>query len=172
MTGYTNPPDAAGNVLYVIRDAANAVVANAEVVLDFTACTDVKLSQNINGNGGVTTCGSKRITGTTNGLGVLTLSSVGGGNGNLAPRATHDCVLVTVNSQPFPNINAATFDRDGVGGVGAGDFSLVSFDFVNNPSAGRSDFDNSGTVGAGDFSLIIPIFVNGGSALSGTPYCP
>lgn len=171
-TGYTNPPDPAGAVLYVIRDAANAVVANAEVVLDFTPCTDVKLSQNISGANVVTTCVSKRVTGNTNGLGVLTVNVVAGGNGTLAPRATHDCVLVTVNSVPFPNINAATFDRDAAGGVGAGDFSLVSFDFVNNPSAGRSDFDNNGSVGAGDFSLIIPIFVNGGSALSGSPYCP
>lgn len=171
-TGYTNPPDPAGNVLYVIRDINNLVVANAEVVLDFTQCTDVKLSQNINGNGGVTTCASKRVTGQTNGLGVLTLSIVAGGNGAAAPRASHDCVLVTVNSAPFPNINAATFDRDGAGGVGASDLGLCISDFVLNPTAGRSDFDNNGLVGASDLGLLIGIFVFGASALSGSPYCP
>jgi hypothetical protein len=171
-TGYTNPPDPAGQVLYVIRDLNNIAVANAEVVLDFTACTDVRLSQNIAGANVVTTCGSHRVTGNTDGLGVLAVRVVAGGNGNSAPRASHDCVLVTVNSVPFPNINAATFDRDGTNGVGAGDLSLVISDFVNNPSAGRSDFDNSGSVGAGDLSILNGIFVAGASALSGAPYCP
>jgi hypothetical protein len=90
----------------------------------------------------------------------------------LAPRATRNCVAVTVNSVPFPNINAATFDRDAVNGVGAGDLGLVIFDFVNNPAAGRSDFDNSGVVGAGDLGILITDFVSGASALSGSPYCP
>ncbi len=173
-TGYASPatPDPAGAVTYVIRDAGNTPVPNAEVVLDFTACTDVKLSQNISGANLVTTCASKRVTGTTNGLGVLVVNVVAGGNGNLAPRVTNACVAVTVNSVPFPNISASTFDRDGVNGIGAGDLSLVIFDFVNFPAAGRSDFDCSGTVGAGDQSILLADFVSGASALSGSPYCP
>ena len=171
-TGYTNPPDPAGAVQYVIRDLNNLVVPNAEIVLDFTACTDVRLSQNISGANLVTTCASKRVTGNTDGLGVLTVNVVAGGNGNSPPRAVRECVAVTVNSVPFPNINAATFDRDGINGVGAGDVSLVLADFFGGLNPGRSDFDNSGVVGAGDLGILLGIFFGLGSSLSGAPYCP
>jgi hypothetical protein len=159
-------------VLYVIRDLNNIAVANAEIVLDFTSCTDVRLSQNINGPNVVTTCASHRVTGNTDGLGVLSVRVVAGGNGAAAPRALHNCVAVTVNSVPFPNINAATFDRDGSSGVVSGDLTLVLFDAINNPATGRSDFNNDGAVSSSDITLLLGIAVAGQSALSGSPYCP
>lgn len=173
-TGYNpqNEPDPTGMVRYVIRDANNVPHPGTEIVLDFTACTDVRLSQNINGIGGVTDCASKRITGTTDGFGVLTLSVVAGGNGLDPPRALRDCVAVTADGMPFPSISVSTADRDGVLGVGSGDFALLIFDFVNHETAGRSDLDDSGLVGSGDLSKLIGLFVGNASALSGSPYCP
>ena len=171
-TGYTNPPDPVGLGQYIIRDGSNVVVPNAEAVLDFTLCTDIRLSQNISGATTTTTCASKRVTGNTDGLGVLNFNVVAGSNGNAAPRATNACIAVTVNSVPFPNISAAAADRDGAGGVASGDFSAVIFDFVNFPAAGRSDLDNTGAVASGDLSKLVSIFVAGASALSGSPYCP
>lgn len=171
-TGHTSLPDPAGAMIYIIRDGTNLVMRNAEVVLDFTFCTDIRLSQNISGTTTVTTCASKRVTGITDGQGQVVINVVAGGNGNLPPRNTLDCVVVTVNSAPWPNIPAASFDRDGSSGVGAGDLALVIWDFVNHPTAGRSDFDGTGAVGATDLGILTKVFVDGNSALSGSPYCP
>jgi hypothetical protein len=175
-TGHNNPPDPVGLGTYIIRDASNFVVANAEVVLDFTRCTDIKLSDNIFGSTVTTTCASHRVTGNTDGLGVLNFNVVAGSNGNGPTRESlnalnHLCVAVTVNSVPFPDISAAAVDRDGVSGVASGDYSAIIFDFVNNPAAGRSDIDNTGAVASGDLSKLIAVFVASGSSISGSPYC-
>ncbi len=171
-TGHTNAPDPAGAVIYIIRDAINFLIINAEVVLDFTFCTDIRLSQTISGTTTTTTCASKSVTGTTDELGRIVINVVAGGNGSLPPRNDFACVIVRVNSVPFPHIPAASFDRDGLNGVGSGDLALVIWDFINHPTAGRSDFDNSGTVSAADLSILTQVFIQGSSALSGAPYCP
>ncbi len=171
-TGHANLPDPAGAVTYIIRDANNVLRPGDEVVLDFTRCTDIRLSQNVTGSTTTTDCGSKRVTGTTDGQGRIVINVVAGGNGASPPRETFDCVTVTASGLPFPSIPAATFDRDGSNGVGAGDLALVISDFVNHPTAGRSDFDHTGTVGSADLAILTKVFVAGHSALSGSPYCP
>jgi len=172
LMGRTNPADPLGNVTYVIRDGNNNVVPNADVVLDFSTCSDIILADQASQDANVTVnCALGQVIGSTDEFGSLTIAVVGASNGNGAPRATNSCVEVFVGGNPFPNISVATADRDGANGVGAGDLGLIIFDFINNPNAGRSDLDGSGTVGAGDLSQLQSIFIAGGSALSGTP-CP
>ncbi len=173
LTGYSNPPDPAGTVTYIIRDGGGFLVDGVGVTLDFSLCTDVLLSQNNSGTGLTTNCLLHTVTGTTNPQGELVVNVVAGGNGIGVPRALIDCVRVFVGGDPWllASASAATFDRDGANGVGAGDRSLVIYDFVNNPTAARSDLNNDGSVGAGDLSLVNAVFVLGGSALSGLPYC-
>jgi hypothetical protein len=147
-----NAPDPAGTVSYTIRDAGNIPVANTPVVLDFTLCTDI-------------VCPAQ-VSGTTDQDGMLTLNMVGSSNGLGPPRAVRRCIMVTAGGQPMNSINAAAFDRDGVNGIGAADVSLVVFDFVNFPAAGRSDFNDDGGVGAADLALLILIFILGNSPMS------
>ena len=161
----TSSVDPLAIVTYVIRDANNTPVANTSVVLNFTACTDILLSP-----GGGINCGAKTFTGTTDGVGQLSVGIRGVGNGTGSPRAVCNCVHVTAGGQPFSDVGAAAFDKDGTSGVGAGDLSQLITDFVSPGIECRSDFSGNDSVGAEDLSFLITVFVTGGSpAPSPTP---
>jgi hypothetical protein len=162
----TSAVDPAAVVTYVIRDANNTPVPNASVVLNFAACTDIVLA-----NGAGIACGPKTFTGTTDGIGQLSVGIRGVGNGGGSPRAVCNCVHVTAGGQPFSDVGAAAFDKDGVNGVGAGDLSLLIGDFVSVGEECRSDYSGNDTVGAEDLSFLINIFILGGSPAPSPAAC-
>lgn len=162
----TSAVDPLAVVTYVIRDANNTPVPTTSVVLNFAACTDIVLSPGTGIN-----CGAKSFTGTTDGLGQLSVGIRGVGNGAGSPRAVCNCVHVTAGGQPFSDVGAAAFDKDGTSGVGAGDLSLLITDFVSVGEECRSDFSGNDAVGAEDLSFLITVFVSGGSAAPSPTPC-
>src|SRR5262249_5434879 len=82
--------DPLGSATFVIRDAANAAVSGALVVIDFSACTDVRLSADALEPGFSLDCTNHVIRGIADRNGQVTFHIVGEGNG-AGPRALSAC---------------------------------------------------------------------------------
>ena len=167
VVGFVNPPDPNGTFTYIIRDALNNAIPNADVVIDFGQCTDIALcttNTETNPPGGTFTCFGKRWIGTADGLGQVSFTIVGTGNGTGAARAVAACATVTVNSANFPALIVSAFDHDGTGGVAAPDLAIWRGDFLAQQGVppvyrARSDYDKGGTVGSPDLSLWRGVFL-------------
>jgi hypothetical protein len=172
LVGYWNPPDPRGTFTYTIRDANNvAVGAGVTVVFNFSACTDVRLcSTETTGNTPFVISGAaKTITTSTDGLGQVTMTIVGGGNSGGTPRpgpytpAGQACVTVTAGGQPLNAKNVATLDESTSGGANGPDLTVWLADFGAyaggvGPYRGRSDFNLSGAIDGPDLTMYLSAF--------------
>jgi hypothetical protein len=68
--------------------------------------------------------------------------------------------------------SVASFDLDGVSGVGAGDLSAWLQDFASGGDWARSDYDGDGRIGAADLSAWLTVFAAAGSVQSCAASCP
>ncbi len=170
LVGHGSPPDPAGNINFTIRDASNNPVPGSVVILNFAACTDARLCSSDVGTGMTVNCGAKTVTGVTNATGQLTVVAAGTSSGGAAVFAK--CVAVTADGVPLSNLNAATADYDGVGGVSLLDVSACYGDVIAGTNRTRSDYDGNGVVNLLDVSAIYGIKVGNGSPFSCTTLCP
>jgi hypothetical protein len=199
LVGYWNPPDPIGVFTYTIRDANNTLVgAGVEVILNFSACTDVRLCGDNIGpptNGHSTSVpppivvdeAAKTVKASTNASSQVTFTIVGGGNiplgggpGNGTPRAGpytpagQACVTVTAGGQPMLARNAAALDLNSVGGSNGPDLTAWLTDFGAyaggaGPFYGRSDFNLSNAIDGPDLTLYLTAFgLAAGGAGTGT----
>src|SRR5438093_7157478 len=104
-TSASGVPDPFATVTYMLRNASYVPVPLTSVIVDFSACTDIVL-----GPGTGVNCGAKTFMGTTDGLGRLSVTLSGHGNGAGPPRPVCDCVRVRCGGQPFPNLGVSTCD--------------------------------------------------------------
>jgi hypothetical protein len=150
VVGFVNPPDPSGVFTYIIRDNLNAVIPFAEVVIDFSACTDIRLCTTNTTTappGGSFVCAPKRWTGTADVNGQISFTIVGTGNGNGTPRLGTNaaCATVFVNGAAgFPSLIASAFDHDGAGGVGGGDLSQWQAVFLFRQPPGQGSQSSCG----------------------------
>src|SRR5262245_30815736 len=111
--------DPLGSATFVIRHASNTPMSGALVVIDFSACTDVRLSADALEPGFSLDCTNHVIRGIADRNGQVTFHIVGEGNG-AGPRALSACAAVYVDGViPFGSLDVASFDRDGSAGVQA-----------------------------------------------------
>jgi hypothetical protein len=177
-------PDPAGAFTMVCTDNCLNPIQNAAVMLDFSNCPDVSICS-AGGSPGVTVdCPNRRVLGTTNASGQITVIVVGGGSGH-QPCSAMPCLRVYVDSvllsdginNPLPIVSI--MDEDGIGGIGAADLSRLISDSFSPTYCARSDFDHAVScvfaVGASDLSRWLTSFfkgyVNDCSSTTGH-YCP
>jgi hypothetical protein len=176
IVGHGSPPDAAGNITYTVRDASNNAVPGSVVILNFAACSDVHVCSSDVGSGMTVNCGAHTVTGVTNASGQVTMVVAGTGVGTTGPYTLSKCVAVTADGVPFSNLNGATADMNGAGGVTSADISIgygdVVFASTNGVHRLRSDFNGDGSVTSADLSVLYGIVVGGGSPLTCTTLCP
>jgi hypothetical protein len=172
-------PDPRGTFSITVRDIGNFPCANSNVVLNFSACTDMRLC-----SGAAVVCAApSRVTGITNGSGVVTFTVVGGGlhpGGSFAGLAT-PCVTILADSYVIGTAVANVYDLNGAlagagkNGVSIGDLPLWLADWAGGagPYKGRSDFNQNGSIGITDLPPWLQLWGPLGSA-SGctTTYCP
>ena len=160
-----------GAAAYTIRDASSNPVPGSTVIMNFAACTDVKLCSITQPVSMSVNCAAKTVTGVTDAAGLVTFRVVGGGN-LAGVHTTAPCVSVTADGVPLNTVRAATFDMNGSSGVTLGDITLAKNDFTFNPTFTRSDFNKNGAVTLADITVIKVVFSAGGSAASCGTYCP
>jgi hypothetical protein len=176
LVGHGSPPDDLGALTYTIRDAAGALVAGTQVILNFSACTDAKFSLVDVGPGLTVDCGAKTVSGTTSPAGKITFLISGTGNSAGAAQP-NKCVTVTAGTSTFPPLNAATADYNGTTGVDGLDLSQCLGDVQSscpgcNPTRKRSDFDGNDIADGLDLSIVLAIVNGPGSDNSASSLCP
>src|SRR5262245_1872623 len=162
--------DPLGSATFVIRHASNTPMSGALVVIDFSACTDVRLSADALEPGFSLDCTNHVIRGIADRNGQVTFHIVGEGNG-AGPRALSACAAVYADGVPFGSLDVATFDLDGSGGVNAMDLGIMAMDIAPHAYWARSDFDFDGDVDAIDLGRLAQVLVSGGSRESGLANC-
>lgn len=169
-------PDEAGRFTIVVRDVANNPIVNANVIVDFTECTDAALC-NTPVPGQTISCGAKAVNGFTDGAGRVSFLVVGAGKnhgGGAGPGIGCANVLVNFYSVARPTVNI--LDQDGaVGprGLEVTDLSAWLADYGTGFYFGRSDYDHNHLLGVADLSLFLRMLGTGSSSEGcTTTYCP
>lgn len=177
-------PDPRGAFNMVFKDSAANPRPGITIAVDFSNCPDVSICS-VQGDPGVSVAcsgGKRRVTGTTDDLGRLSMTIVGG----VAHRVpgTPGCadiyadgVLVTDGTFK-PHVSVAAYDESGGDGLTGSDFSLFLGD-IFGPYEARSDFDYSiactSGVSGSDMSAwlkaLFSTYVRGCNSISGT-LCP
>ncbi len=160
-----------GNFSVTIRDIANNLIAGSEVVIDFSACTDIRLScDQLNSTTGQTYLAGNKIMGVTNALGQFNFKVQGAANA--APTTSNTTSpgipISTACAQVYadgigltPALIVVAYDVNGlgspVGAVNGADASLVAAEVVKIGLGAlahpRDDYNNSNSVTGPDASI-------------------
>ena len=162
-------PDPLGAAVFLIRRYTNPVQSSL-VVLDFSECSDVRLSSDGLPGDHTLDCSMHQIRGFTDQSGRVTFDLVGAGIG--APRTLPSCLKVYADGMPLSSPVVSTFDLDGRNGVDSNDLSIAFGDINSGAYRPRSDYDADGDVDPLDLSVLARASFAGGSTTSGTPCTP
>lgn len=165
--------DPAGTFTVTVRDLVPNVIANSQVVIDFSACGDThaanQASQQVSLN--LTVDGvNKTVRALTNGSGVATFSIVGGVTASRTPVAASNCAKIFADGVLLSNVSVNAFDQDGVAGVALADLALWAGDFYSALNQRRSDYDCNASVALPDLSIWAVDYYSTNSAASGSGY--
>jgi hypothetical protein len=184
-------PDPNGQIVVTVRDFANNPIQGSRVELDFSNCSDSKLS--LSQQAGVSVdCSSKLLSTTTNILGQAIFVAMGASNvaqppapPAIAPGAgTHcaicyaDGVLIGTMTVVTPDLNGFV-TGDGVNGI---DYEVLFNELVATslgaPYRGRDDFDHNGIISAADLASFFARYIEPGGSVDaqappyGLGFCP
>ena len=163
--------DPTGAFTIVVRDLANNTVANSNVVLDFSACTESHIgdqtAQKFAGMT-VTTLG-KKVSAITNSVGVASFNIEGAidGTGTGPVPAAAGCATVSADNVPLGTITVVAINSDvkvGVAGsnaVNAADISAMIQRQLPaiQPYKASSDLNCDGAMNPADVSVLISYFL-------------
>jgi len=182
--GARTQADPAGEFTMTMRDVGNNPIADIDVKIDFSACSDIHIADQASQLGGpgvsamTVDCVNHTISALTNAYGVVTFRIIGAASnaGGNQPGAGHGCAVVTGGYAYLGTITVTAYNQDGstgASGVGGNDLSCWMGDFFAAVDRGRSDFDCSGGIpGGNDLSLWLGAFFTGKSACGATAQCP
>ena len=174
LVGHTGaaPARAIGEFTVIIRDLANTPMPGAEVSIDLSLCTDLRLAADQLDPAALVDCVLHKVTKFTAADGSVKFTVLGGSNG--AGNATS---LVGVGKIYWGRVligspTVSAYDLDDASGLGANDLSAWLTDFGSGFQFGRCDYDCSGGIGANDLSFWLVAYGSGLMAESSTPDCP
>lgn len=105
-----------------VRDAANNVVPNSSVVINFSTCysNEIRIASPGATFNQTVNCGARTVSATTNASGVATFQVVGASNITTsgAVGAGEGCAAVSADGIPLGNLSVATPDLNGASGGG------------------------------------------------------
>jgi len=141
-----------------IRDFQNNVIANADVKLDFSRCTDGALCQDAIAGAGTVVCGggNKEVHYTTNLAGQVTVTVQGGTNlavtlpsctaATCSPPGATTCVDIFANGTPMGSFKARYINLAYVDGSGlnSGDLSKIVAEAAIAAVRDRCDLNEDG----------------------------
>jgi len=162
-------PDPLGTAVLVVRRFTSPV-PSCPVVLDFSECSDVRLSSDGLPAGQTLDCTTHQIRAFTDLEGRVTFDLVGASVG--APRTLPSCLKIYANGMPLHPPIVSTFDLDGRNGVDPLDLSIAFGDMNSGSYRPRSDYDGDGDVDPLDLSMMVGAMNGGGSTTSGAFCAP
>jgi hypothetical protein len=169
--------DAFGQITIVVRDLANNPVPGSNVLIDFENCdVDIRLCGSQPHPGTTPACGGGpvgAVSAVTDGAGAVSLRIVGGARNDVNgwPGETGPCANVYADGVLIGDLQVATLDQDGHGGVNAADLSLWLDDFFSASGFLRSDYNCASGVAVVDLSLWLSAYFAGGSTTSCASFC-
>ncbi len=156
MVGTTvGTPDARGTFTITVRDMGNNAIPNCQVILDFLACTDLRLCDDQLDTTKVVDCPTATVRGFTNGSGQITFTVLGAGKNNPAPVAGPgaNCINILASGVSLGLATAAAYDQNGAStnnGAELTDMIAILKDWGSGLYFGRSDLDHDSTLGLTD----------------------
>jgi len=173
----TGVPDPNGRFQVVLRDVANNPIANWEIIVDFSGCSDLKLCD-VAPPGQFVDCRTKTVRGYTDAQGSIWFDVVGEGtNLGASPGPATGCAKITaqyLEDLISPTVNI--YDQNGaVGtkGMEVTDLSAFLKDLGTGMYFGRSDYNQGGALEVIDLSVFLSRFGTGFSSEGcTTTYCP
>ena len=165
--------DPFGTFSILIRNLAGNPQPNTYVLLDFTACPDLRICSDQGDPNVSVDCSYRSVRAFTGMDGRVTFTIIGSAiNSGGSPGATGPNVNVYADGVFLKTIRVAAIDEDGAGGVDGADLSLFLADYFSGQTFARSDFDGDGVLSGNDLSVWHGVFFGGTSVRSGTPSCP
>lgn len=164
--------DAGGTFTLVMRDFVLNPLRAATVVLDLSACPDLRLCSDPLDAAATVDCAAHTIKKFTDATGQVTFIVLGGSNGAGHASSLAGSARLFVNGVQVARPTVAAFDLDGAGGVGIDDLAVWLSDFGSLQPWQRDDFDGDGHVGIADLSVWLGDFGSGKSAESCATSCP
>ena len=162
-------PDPLGAAVFVITRFGNPV-PNSWVALDFSDCSDVRLSSDGLPDGQIMDCSNHVVRGLTGPDGRVTFNLVGASAGSA--RTLPTCLKANADGIPLSSPIVSTFDLDGRNGLNALDLSVAFGDINSGEYRPRSDYDADNDVDSLDLSVLAAAMFAGGSVTSGTACTP
>lgn len=156
--------DPLGAFTVVVRDLANNTVANSNVVLDFSACTETHVANQASQKfaGMTVTPVGKKVSALTNSVGVASFNIEGAIDVNLGAAAA-GCIAVSADNVPLGTVTSTAINEDMAIGVGtsnpvnaADGATMLSRQLpVPQPYKASSDLDCNGAMNAADISVLL-----------------
>jgi hypothetical protein len=166
--------DPAAPFTVVVRRPSGLLMEGASVVLDFSACTDLRICVDQGNPNVIVDCQYHTVRGLTDHFGQVTLRVAGSAaNNGASPGPTGPALVVYADGVFLKTVRVAAFDENGASGVDGDDQSAWLADFLSGQSYARSDFDGDGILSGNDLSLWVAAFFSGASAVGcGGATCP
>jgi hypothetical protein len=166
--------DPAAPFTVVVRRPSGLLMEGASVVLDFSACTDLRICADQGDPNVLVDCSSHAVRGITDHFGQVTLRVAGSAaNPGASPGPTGPALMVYADGVFLKTVRVAALDENGANGMDGNDQSAWLADFFSGQSFARSDFDGDGTLSGNDLSLWVAAFFSGASAVGcGAATCP
>lgn len=184
-------PDPAAAFEIFIRDLANQPIANSHVWVDFSNCSDLRLSHQSSGlvnpalGAQVLDCPTRTVRGVSDAIGRVVLSVLGASintAGPSAPGAGERCARFYADGVMLGFATVLIHDQNGgsglpgADGVEVSDLSRWLVDFGSGVYVGRSDYGpgSQGALTIDDLAVWLQRFGRGRSAGGslGAGYCP
>ena len=160
--------DPVGAFTIVVRDLANNTVANSNVVLDFSACTETHIANQASQKfAGITiTPVGKKVSAITNSVGVASFNIEGAVDVTLGAAAA-GCISVSADNVPLGTITGTALNEDVKLGVGTtnpvnaadGSTMLQRQLPVPQPYKASSDLNCDGVTNAADVSVLLGLLL-------------
>jgi len=165
-------PDPLSEATVTVRDLANQPVAGASIVIDFSACAELRLCSDPHDPGVIVDCAARSVRTLTNAAGVARFRVTGWsvatpgtpGSPDHSGKIFADGVLLG-----SPSVQIYDLDRNG---LSAPDLSDWLADFFSGNDAARGDYDCSGLLGPSDLSEWLRAYFAGGSTSNCSPEGP
>ncbi len=156
-------PDPVGEIAIVARDIANNPIPGVPVVIDFSGCSEVRLSADPHDPDAVVDCVQRTVRKATDAAGVVRFRVVGCSVAVPGtPGSPWSCARIYGDGALVASPSVAIYDLAGCDGLNPGDLAAWLADFyMVSPS--RIDYDGSGAVGPADLSRWLAVFFAAGS---------
>ena len=167
-------PDPIGEVTVVVRDFANNPIEGAMVVLDFSACTELRICADAHVAGVFVDCPTRTVRRLSDAAGRAVFRVVGWSTAVPGtPGAPHNSGKIYADGVLLGSVSVAIYDLD-AHGLSPSDLSAWLADFFSGNNPARDDYDGTGLVTAGDLGKWLGAFFAAGSITNCSPdgSCP